>query len=463
MPKEVVHKLNGIYQHYIIDLSSNNNLVLIPTVQGDGNNIRGFEVELIENGVQYIIDKEDTVILIMGTKPDTKQIVNDCTITGDGYILIDITSQMSAVKGRGDYQIVLMSKLTNSQLKSFPFHIITAPATFDISYIISTDEFQFFTHKVTETSIVIDNANKAISDVRTLESNVKTAEAGRVDAENARINAEKNRASAETTRVTNENIRISNENARKTNETNRQNAETNRSNAELGRSSAESTRVNNENTRISNENTRKTNETNRQNAETGRANAEAIRISNENTRKSNETERQNNETDRANAEAIRVNAENTRKSNEITRQTNESTRQSNESTRQTNTNNAITNADKATDRANKAAKACEDIVAGTGIVMQTEKGAANGVATLDGNKKLTSSQLPVASNSVLGAIKTGSNITNNNGTISVSKTNVTNALGFTPIQISDTSTEILSATEPVAGRLRVGDFWLQEY
>ena len=95
--------------------------------------------------------------------------------------------------------------------------------------------------------------------------------------------------------------------------------------------------------------------------------------------------------------------------------------------------------------------------------MKTEKGAANGVATLDGNRKLASSQLPVASGSVLGGVKTGSNITNSNGTISISKSNVTGALGFTPIQMSDTSTEIISATEPVANRLRVGDFWLQEY
>lgn len=95
--------MNGIYQHYIIDLSSNNNFVQIPTVQGDGNNIRGFEIELIQNNMQYNIDSSDTLIYIMGRKPDTCHIMNDCTITEEGYILIDITSQMSAVMGRGDY------------------------------------------------------------------------------------------------------------------------------------------------------------------------------------------------------------------------------------------------------------------------------------------------------------------------------------------------------------------------
>ncbi|MDE6624596.1 MAG: hypothetical protein K2K30_09460, partial [Alistipes sp.] len=66
----------------------------------------------------------------------------------------------------------------------------------------------------------------------------------------------------------------------------------------------------------------------------------------------------------------------------------ENTRNTNEDIRQKNTEAVI-------DRATKAAKACEDIVVGTSIVMQTEKGAANGVATLDENKKLTNSQLPI--------------------------------------------------------------------
>lgn len=95
--------------------------------------------------------------------------------------------------------------------------------------------------------------------------------------------------------------------------------------------------------------------------------------------------------------------------------------------------------------------------------MQTEKGAANGVATLDTNRKLTNSQLPIATTSALGGVKIGSNITVNNGTISVSKTNVTNALGFTPIKQTDTSTELLSSTEPTSGIQNLGDFWLQEY
>lgn len=158
--------MDNIYQHYIIDLSSNNNFVQVPTVQGDGNNIRGFEVELIQNGIQYVVDKNDCIVSIMGTKPDTHYIMNACTVDNNGYIIVDITSQMSAVKGRGDYQIVLMSRKTNSQLKSFPFHIITTPSAFDVDYIISSDEFQLLTKETVGASIATAEANKAIQELK---------------------------------------------------------------------------------------------------------------------------------------------------------------------------------------------------------------------------------------------------------------------------------------------------------
>ena len=40
--------------------------------------------------------------------------------------------------------------------------------------------------------------------------------------------------------------------------------------------------------------------------------------------------------------------------------------------------------------------------------------------------------LPTATASVLGGVKTGSNITNSGGTISITQANVTEALGYTP-------------------------------
>lgn len=64
-------------------------------------------------------------------------------------------------------------------------------------------------------------------------------------------------------------------------------------------------------------------------------------------------------------------------------------------------NNAATTADAAADRANKAAEAAEEAVSG-GSISNSEKGAANGVATLDENKKLPKAQLPELTKSDVG-------------------------------------------------------------
>ena len=65
----------------------------------------------------------------------------------------------------------------------------------------------------------------------------------------------------------------------------------------------------------------------------------------------------------------------------------------------------------------------------SGLMSASDKTKLGGIAEGANNYSL-----PTASSSQLGGVKTGSNITNNSGTISLSKTNVTNALGYTPLQ-----------------------------
>ena len=71
---------SSIIQHYTIDLSSNNNFVQIPVPQGDGQDTRYAELELISNNMSYfdmlkLEGIENFKILIMGSKPDNNQIV----------------------------------------------------------------------------------------------------------------------------------------------------------------------------------------------------------------------------------------------------------------------------------------------------------------------------------------------------------------------------------------------------
>lgn len=191
------------------------------------------------------------------------------------------------------------------------------------------------------------------------------AEQSRAEAETARVNAEKARVTAENGRVSAESNRASAENTRAENEEDRISAEEDRAEAESARANAESARVS---------------------AESGRATAESGRASAESARVTAESGRETAESGRATAEEGRVSAETDRVSSE-------SAREEAESSRQTNTAQAIDNCDEAAERANTAAQAAEDMVAGKGLVMSTEKGAANGVATLDGNAKIPQNQI----------------------------------------------------------------------
>lgn len=104
---------------------------------------------------------------------------------------------------------------------------------------------------------------------------------------------------------------------------------------------------------------------------------------------------------------------------------------------------------------------------GNGTVTITQNGATKGTFTLNqsGNATIaltdnnTVYSLPAATSSTLGGVKVGSNITNSSGTISLTKANVTSALGYTP-PTSDTNTWrpeeiIISSTQPSASTCKL--------
>lgn len=104
---------------------------------------------------------------------------------------------------------------------------------------------------------------------------------------------------------------------------------------------------------------------------------------------------------------------------------------------------------------------------GNGTVTITQNGATKGTFTLNqsGNATIaltdnnTVYSLPAATSSTLGGVKVGSNITNSSGTISLTKANVTSALGYTP-PTSDTNTwrpeeVIVSSSQPNASTCKL--------
>ena len=88
-------------------------------------------------------------------------------------------------------------------------------------------------------------------------------------------------------------------------------------------------------------------------------------------------------------------------------------------------------------------------ISANGLMSSTDKAKLDGIA-----EKANAYSLPTATNSVLGGVKTGSNITNSSGTISLTKDNVTSALGYTPPKTDTTYPE---ATSSVAGLMSVED------
>ena len=85
--------------------------------------------------------------------------------------------------------------------------------------------------------------------------------------------------------------------------------------------------------------------------------------------------------------------------------------------------------------------------AAAGFMSAADKEKLDGIA--EGANKYT---LPTASSSTLGGVKTGANITNSSGTISLTKANVTNALGYTPPTTdTNTWTAFKGATTSAAG------------
>ena len=311
--------ITPLIQQYTVDFASNNNFLFVKGIQGDGHSTRYVDISLMNNGQPYTVDSESVSVAIRGTKPDTSVIFNECEILDHNTIRVEITQQMSAVAGRGNYEISIMSNLENRTLTSFPFFIIISKSSFDIGYVVSSNEF----------GLLIDKINQV----------------HKIEVDLSDLKAEMRESIDDCDKATEECIDVTNEAKTAINDMNILNNSV---------STAEAQRVKNENDRIT--------------AETQRNDAEQIRIANENARELAEAERNKDEAERKTAETKRIDAENARiasetdrENAEAIRQANEIIRQQQEAKRQTDTETAVTNAKNATDSANSASDRANEI------------------------------------------------------------------------------------------------------
>lgn len=112
-------------------------------------------------------------------------------------------------------------------------------------------------------------------------------------------------------------------------------------------------------------------------------------------------------------------------------------------------NKATTNASSITTLTNKV----NDLpitITGTGNKYLADNGEYKTIATYT---------LPAATSSTLGGVKIGSNITNNSGTISITKTNITTALGYTPLSLDSSKVWLTHGTVKGMIETTTGAWW----
>lgn len=269
-----------VKQHYTIDLSSNNNFVTVPSMQGDGAEVRYAELELISYGTRFEVDPDDVIATIMGTKADGTQVFNRCEITEEGYILVEITQQMSAAVGRGNYQIALFSLAKNSQIKSFPFQILVTASPFDMDRMRSNDEYQELSNLETEYKRYAEEASAsaeaAAQSAQDAESAATAAASDAVNAVRTEMQGYVDSASSSETNAhaSEVNASLSGANAK----TSEQNASASETNAALSEASAADSATLSESWAIGGTNTREGEDTNNSKyyAEQAQASLEAI-------------------------------------------------------------------------------------------------------------------------------------------------------------------------------------------
>ena len=223
----MAESITPLIQSYTVDFASNNNFLFIKSVQGDGHTTRYADISLMNAGQPYIVNDDAVTVVIRGTKPDGTEIFNTCEVLDDHTIRVEITQQMSAVPGKVNCEISIMSNTENRVLTSFPFMIIVESSAFDVGYITSSDEFTLLIEKINAASKATEDAKEATADLKEFQETAEAAEGERVTAEEnraeeGRVKAEEDRVKAEQGRVTAEQERVEAENEREQAEQQRQ-------------------------------------------------------------------------------------------------------------------------------------------------------------------------------------------------------------------------------------------------
>lgn len=344
--------ITPLIQKYTVDFASSNNFLFVKGMQGDGYGTRYVDIALLNNTQPYTINSDSIEAVIRGTKPDNKVIFNRCKIIDSNTIRAEITQQMSAVVGKGDYEISIMDKNENRTLTSFPFFIMISKSSFDVGYVVSSDEFGLLIEKLNKVNSLEVDITKIIEDTLKLNEESRSQTEFCRSATTEAIEATNSLMEFHDTAEEAENQRIANEEKRQFDTANAiQNTE-------------EATQDARDKISVMNE------------LEQSIEDAEAERISAENDRVQQSIDFANDEETRKENELIRIDHYNNSVTSEEQRKKDEIIRQTQEAKRQADTQETINNSIVATNNANTATAYAKSV--GDDLVERLNRGEFKG-------------------------------------------------------------------------------------
>ena len=186
----------------------NRNIIAINAKQYDKKS-RYIQISVIDGSNILKLDKKSISAFMRLKKPDDLGVFNQCSVTDEGKILVELTEQCLSTPGRANVDIVLVEKIFSSGkvtvddinklnspiLSTMNFIINITPTALENSTIESSYEFNALNNALSQ----IDYNNKK---VESLDKTMTTNENQRIQNENTRITNETNRVSAENKRQT---------------------------------------------------------------------------------------------------------------------------------------------------------------------------------------------------------------------------------------------------------------------
>lgn len=143
-------------KHITLDMLQNN-YVSVNISQYDINS-REVIITLTENGTPFYVNSTDTIAYIKYYKSDFKKVLNECEITSDGKIKVEITEQMAISCCQNKAEILLIDKKTGEAIHPVTTFIVNVrKAVFSDEDISSENEFVALENALVRLEYILEN------------------------------------------------------------------------------------------------------------------------------------------------------------------------------------------------------------------------------------------------------------------------------------------------------------------